>query len=179
LALHAHASATSPTLRGKFVRETLLCQGIPAPPNNVDTTLPDASMAATTRERFSIHSDSLACSGCHQMMDPIGLGLENFDAVGRYRTTENGVTIDASGELDGVPFTGPEGLGAALRDHPRLADCLTRSVYRYAFGRLEVAEEEPGLSEITTRFVNAGYDFRELLAGVALHPNFQSTGPLD
>jgi hypothetical protein len=179
LSLYAHASASSPTLRGKFVRESLLCQKIPSPPPDVDTTLPDTSQAPTTRERFTQHSTDLACAGCHQLMDPVGLGLENYDAIGAYRSTENGFPIDPSGDLDGTAFTSPDGLADALAVHPGVPTCLARSVFRYAWGRLETSAEEPWLTEISADFANSGFQLRQLLEGAALSPDFQITGALD
>jgi hypothetical protein len=179
LSIHAHASATSPTLRGKFVRETLLCQGIPAPPPGVDTTLPDASMASTTRDRFSIHASTAACQGCHSLMDPIGLGLENFDGIGRFRDTENGFAIDASGELDGVPFAKPAELAAAIANHPNLPECVTRTVFRYGWGRLEQPGEVDAVRRLALQFSVSNYSFSELLAAAALSVEFRTTGALD
>ena len=89
---------TSPVLRGKLVRERFLCQSPPPPPGNVIAMLgtPDAG---TTRERFAAHASVPQCSGCHQLMDPIGFGLEKYDAIGTYRPTENGVKVDTRGEV--------------------------------------------------------------------------------
>ncbi|MFW2390651.1 MAG: DUF1588 domain-containing protein, partial [Polyangiales bacterium] len=89
----------------------------------------------TARERLEKHVSSSACSGCHTLMDPIGLALENFDAVGMYRDAENGASIDPSGELDGIPYDDAVGMGQALRDNPALGPCLVESLFRYAVGR--------------------------------------------
>ena len=104
MTVFAHDDRTSPTLRGRFVRERLLCQQVLDPPENVITTLPDppVGQAVTTRERLAAHSEQPGCAGCHAATDPIGFALEHFDAIGRYRTTEVGLTIDATGDLDGV-----------------------------------------------------------------------------
>ena len=107
LALNAHADSTSPTRRGKFIREVLLCQAIPPPPPNVKTTLPEdpaGQAPRTMRQKLAQHRSVAACASCHARMDPIGLGLENFDAIGAYRSTDVGQPIDASGDLDGVTF---------------------------------------------------------------------------
>ena len=103
LAVQAHPDQTSPVLRGKFVRTKLMCQPPPPPPMDVDITPAGGRRRApTARERFAAHlTGGSSCSGCHQMMDPIGLAFESFDAIGQYRTTENGVTIDLSGEIVG------------------------------------------------------------------------------
>jgi hypothetical protein len=179
LSLYAHASVSSPTLRGKFVRQVLLCQAIPAPPPDVDTTLPDTSEAATARERFTIHRTNPNCAACHQLMDPIGLGLENFDAIGRFRTQENGQAIDASGDLDGQAFSGPAQLSDALASHPGLASCLSRTVFRYAWGRLENQADEPAITELATAFSGAGHALPALLRGAVSSSGFVNVGALD
>jgi hypothetical protein len=179
LSVNAHASVSSPTLRGKFVRQILLCQGIPAPPPNVDTTLPDVSEAATARERFTVHRTDPNCSSCHQLMDPIGLGLENFDAIGQYRSTENGQTIDASGELDGTAFQGPGPLADALSQHPGLPECLSRTVFRYAWGRLESQADEAFVGALTASFAAERYRFSSLLQGAVNAPEFVNVGEVD
>jgi hypothetical protein len=178
LATHAHPGRTSPTRRGKFIRESLLCQAVPAPPPDVDTTLPDTSDARTLREKLTEHRDNPACSGCHTLMDPLGLALEHFDGIGAHRTVENGVAIDASGDLDGLPFSDARGLGAALAADPRLADCFARTLLRYARGALETPSEEALLAELTASFAAAGYRVRELIQGVVTADAFRHVGGL-
>src|SRR5207247_2495716 len=92
----------------------------------------------STRERFESHALDLGCIGCHKRMDPIGLGFENFDAAGRWRETENGQPVDASGDIRGWPdggFAGATGLGRKLADSPRVKACVTRLWFEYASGR--------------------------------------------
>ena len=100
---HALASRTSPTLRGVFVRERILCQDIPPPPPNVDVNLAEPAPGAeaqTTRERLAEHRENPVCAGCHAFFDPIGLSFEHYDGIGAYRDTENGLPIDASADED-------------------------------------------------------------------------------
>jgi hypothetical protein len=179
LSLYSHSSSTSPTLRGKFVRETLLCQSIPAPPPDADTTLPAASETSTTRERFAQHSTDPGCAACHRVMDPIGLGLENFDAIGQFRAEENGFPIDASGELDGTPFDDPSGLARAVADHAELPECVARTVFRYGWGRMENGADEPFIEQLGGDFSGAGFQLRELILAAVKSPSFTTTGPLD
>jgi hypothetical protein len=179
LAAYAHISSSSPTLCGKFVREVLMCQGIPAPPPDVDTTLPDSTDGPTARERFTLHRADPTCAGCHQLMDPIGLGLENFDAIGRYRAQEGGVNIDASGELDGTAFSGPAQLADALAQHPQLGECLSRIVFRYAWGRLESAADEAFVQELAGAFAGDSYRLQGLLRSAVTSPSFVNVGELD
>jgi hypothetical protein len=180
LALNAHADSSSPTRRGKFIREVLLCQSIPPPPPNVDTTFPvDVPGAAptTTRQKLEKHRTlGASCTTCHKAMDPIGLGLENFDGIGAYRTKEAGQTIDASGDLDGATFTDARGLGAALKSNPDVGSCLARGVLRYATGHIEVDGEESVVNAVSQQFATDGYRFRSLLFSVVISAGFRYAG---
>jgi hypothetical protein len=178
LTLHSHASTSSPTLRGKFVREILLCQSIPAPPPNVDTTLPDTAGAVTMREKLAIHAEG-SCAACHTLMDPIGLALENFDGIGTYRETDNGAAIDASGTLDGVAFNDAAGLAQALSQHARFPECVARTLYRYSMGHVEELGEEPAITSLVTSFSGSGYKLKDLMLATAQLPGFRYVGALD
>ena len=180
VALHSHAGRSSPTLRGKAVRELLLCQKVPDPPGNVDFTLFEDSTNAvhrTARDRLTAHRSNPACAGCHKIMDPIGLALENFDTAGEYRTTENGAPIDTSGELNGVAFKNAADLGKILHDASAVPPCLVRRVYEYATGRPVEKGETALLEDLTQRFAADGYRFPELLRRVALSDAFSRIAP--
>jgi len=181
LALYSHPGRSSPTLRGKFVREVLLCQAVPPPPGNVDFSMfaDEANQKRTTaRERLGAHVSNPACAGCHSLMDPIGLALENMDGIGIERETENGSTIDPSGSLDGEAFADAPGLGAALSHHPQLAPCLVETVFRYAVGRNPVAGERDWLDWERDRFADSAYRLRPLLRTLVLSDAFRRTsGP--
>ncbi|NUQ63270.1 MAG: DUF1588 domain-containing protein, partial [Pirellulales bacterium] len=108
---------------------------IPDPPADANTAIPEVSEdAATMRERIAVHLEDPFCASCHQLTDPIGLGFENFDGIGRWRTTENDATIDASGELDGAAFQDAWGLAEAVANHPSTGPCLSQKVLQYATG---------------------------------------------
>ena len=132
LALHAHANQTSPVHRGLFVRKQLLCDSPPPPPANVVIDLPVLDAKLTTRQRFSQHATTAFCGSCHQLMDPIGLGFEGFDPVGRLRTTENGIAVDVSGELVhtdvDAKFAGPVELAGKLAVSQQVEDCAVTAV---------------------------------------------------
>jgi len=179
-ALYSHPGRSSATLRGKFVREVLLCQDIPAPPANVDFSIVEDTMGElrTARERLEAHVTNDACAGCHTLTDPIGLALESFDAIGMLRDEENGVPIDTSGELDGTVYEDAAGLGRALREHPALGPCLVRSLYRYAAGRDTAKGEQVLLAFLNERFAESEYSVRELMREVVLSAGFRTTsGP--
>lgn len=177
LALYAHPTSTSPTLRGRFVRETLLCQTIDLPPVNVNTALPEPSpQLRTLRERLTQHRADPSCAGCHARLDNIGYGFENFDGIGRYRVTENGAMINAAGDLDGGFFTDLPGLARQVHDHPDLPRCVVRRVYRWAYGRVEGAGEAREVARLGAVFEADGYRLRALLEAVATSPAFQTPG---
>ncbi len=174
LAYHSHPVASSPTLRGIFVRETLLCQPIPEAPADVDTSIPEPSgEAVTLRERVAEHLEVVECAGCHSLVDPIGLALENYDGLGVWRELDNGAPIDATGELDGAPFDGPYELATALRDHPRFGSCLTRQLYAYATGYTPERKDQDLIDALTERFVRSDFDVLTLMTEVAMSPAFR------
>jgi hypothetical protein len=174
LALHAHPTSTSSTLRGKFVRTDLLCDPIPPPPVNVNTGLPDPSPGALTlRERMAQHMSDPACRSCHVLMDPIGLGLENFDGIGRYRKKEAGAIIDPSGDLDGKKFTDARSLAMAIHDNDKLAPCFVRKLYAYATSFEPTEEERPTINTLTYDFRAAGHRVKSLLKSIATSPAFR------
>lgn len=173
--LHAHPGRSSSTLRGKAVREIMLCEPVPSPPANVNfTVVQDTSNPKfkTARERLTAHRTEATCAGCHKIMDPIGLGLENFDGAGQFRSTENGAPIDASGEIDGIKFNDSASLGQALHDNPAATACLSDSLFRYAAGR----DFDPGEREwrkwLGDQFKDSGYKVPDLMKTIATSDDF-------
>ncbi|MFO0686969.1 MAG: DUF1592 domain-containing protein [Sandaracinus sp.] len=178
LALNAHPIATSPTLRGKFIRERLLCDPVPPPPVGVNTQIPEPSPdALTLRDRLLAHQEVAYCAGCHRRLDGIGLGLEAFDALGRFREEENGVPIDASGELDGRTFEDARGLGLLIRDDPRFAECMVRQAYRVASGHLETEGEAETIDRLYVDFATHGYSLRRLFEELVVSDGFRRAVP--
>lgn len=174
LSLYAHAVATSPTLRGRFIRERLLCDPVPRPPVGVNTAIPAPSPnALTLRTRLLAHQQVAYCAGCHRRMDGIGLGLEGFDGLGRVRDLENGIPIDASGDVDGRPFADALELGQLIRDDPRFAECVVRQAYRVASGHIETTGEAGTIRELYVDFATHGHSLRHLLAAIAVSDGFR------
>lgn len=177
LALNSHATSTSPTYRGKFIQEMLRCQAVPPPPMNVPP-LPDDAAAGnqTMRQKLEMHREIEPCKTCHELMDPMGLAFENFDAMGAFRTMDAGQVIDASGELNGQPFTGPRELVTLLRNDPLVGQCAARNLYRYALGHVEGAEgnEGPAIDQIVTAFEGAQYQFTSLVQAIVSSPAFST-----
>jgi hypothetical protein len=175
LASHAHPARSSPTLRGKALRELLLCQKVPPPPPNVDFSSvedPDASLK-TARERLNVHSSNPSCAGCHLITDPMGLALENFDGAGHYRETEDGAPLDTTGDLDGTEFEDVNGLSQALRDHPMLPACLVKRMYSFGVGGpVSMSTDRQILAYLRERFTEHGFKVPELLREIALSKAF-------
>jgi hypothetical protein len=171
LALHAKRDQTSPVHRGMFVRRDLFCFEPPAPPAVEGIDPPALDPKLTTRERWSRHSEDPSCAGCHRLIDPLGLGFENYDAVGTYRTTENGRPIDPSGEIVGTdvpgPFTGAVALGQRLARSAEVRACVTLHWYRYAFGTNgDTPADACAVAALAQQFAAAGNDMRELLRAI-------------
>lgn len=179
LALQAHPTASSPTLRGKFLLENVFCQPIPAPPADVSTQLPEGDDYPTTRDRLEAHMEDPTCASCHQYLDPIGLGFENFDGLGIWRDAENGTTIDASGDVDGVPYTTPWGMAAAVHEDERVGPCLTEILVRYALAAELSDAEDPLVDWHAAGFEEAGYDLMSLMRDVALGPGMRRVGAVE
>ena len=182
LAMNSLPARTSATERGQFIAESLLCRTVPPPPPNVDTNLDDEEMQdpgpKTMREKLEPHRADPACSGCHNITDPLGLALEHFDTIGRFRATDQGLTIDASGELDGKYFADGAELAGLLREHPVVAACLVRKLYTYAGGRLPLAREADTLAEIEDELTLSGNRFDKLLIDLVTHDDFRFANPV-
>jgi uncharacterized protein DUF1592/uncharacterized protein DUF1588/uncharacterized protein DUF1595/uncharacterized protein DUF1585/uncharacterized protein DUF1587 len=175
LSLYSHPGRSSATLRGKAVRELLLCQNVPPPPPNVNFSLvQDTSNAQfrTARARLAKHSEDSMCASCHKLTDPLGLALENFDSSGEFRNSENGAAIDASGFLGDRSYADATGLGQALHDDPQTAACLVQRTYDYATGHAAPRSDRPYLRELTAGFVTDGYRYPALLSRIVLSDQF-------
>ncbi len=165
LALNAKTHGSSAIQRGAFLRRWILCQELPAPPDEVPA-LPKAQAGQSERQRLEQHRSAPACSGCHTLLDPLGFGLDHFDAIGAWRATdEQGQPISDAGEMIGAEppaFKGALELGTKVRALPGTTACVARQLYRFAFGRQESDQEAPALAALATAFA-AGGDFRQLV----------------
>lgn len=177
LALGAHPDQTSPVHRGLYVLERLLCDSPPPPPPELEVNPLPMDPSLTTRERLEQHVADPTCAGCHQFMDPIGLAMESYDAVGRFRTHENGKPIDTSGELFGVDVKGDfDGLGGLVDKLVASQDvslCAQRQLMRFAFGR-EVEDDEVCTLGTTLYETDPdGLRFRDVVLGIATSDAFR------
>lgn len=172
-----HEGRSSPTIRGKSVRELLLCQTVPQPPANVNFALvqdvhnPDFK---TARQRLKVHQENPACAGCHALTDPIGLGMENYDAIGDFRTHENGALIDATGSFNGKPYTGLIEFSRLLRDSSEAPSCVVQRVYEYGVGREAGAGDAKWLEFTAERFAADKYRLPALMRFIATSDAFRA-----
>ncbi len=167
LAAHAHTNQSGPIQRGATVRSNLLCTPPPPPPPDVNAIPPDPAPDATTREIFEQHTNDPACSGCHVLIDGIGLAFEGYDGIGAYRELQNGLAVDQSGNLVGTDvdgeFEGVVELATMLADSEDVRQCVTRQWFRYAFGRVEADQDSCSLDVLDQAFESSGHDVRALL----------------
>jgi hypothetical protein len=174
VASHSQPDRNSPTRRGVFILERFLCQTPPPPPDGVITTLPTDDRNMTTRQRLERFTSSEPCAACHALFDPLGFALEHLDAIGQYRATEGGLTIDATGALDGVPFDGEAQLGAALRQSSRAMACMMSNFYRSANGRVDATADAAQIDSLRQTLTSKGYVWRDLVADFVASDAFRS-----
>jgi uncharacterized protein DUF1592/uncharacterized protein DUF1588/uncharacterized protein DUF1585 len=169
----SRGNRTSPVARGRWTLSELLCQDPPAPPP--DVSIPsDAVITATTERAFlTAHRQNPTCAACHNQMDPIGLALENYDAIGAWRSMDHGEVIDASGSLpNGATFNGPRELAQVVAKDPRFRPCFAGAVLTYALGRSMRGSDTPYLSALSQ--ANAtGIGLREILARIVTSDPFR------
>jgi hypothetical protein len=171
---HSQPDHNSPTRRGVFILENFLCQTPPPPPAGVSTTLPTEDPNLTTRQKLEQFTASAPCAECHAMFDPLGFALEHLDSIGKYRGTEDGLIIDASGTLDGVAFDGEAQLGAALRQSSRAMTCMMNNFYRDANGRVDAAADSAQIDALGQTLTSKGYVWRDLVAEFVTSDAFRS-----
>ena len=182
LSRYANSAESHPFKRGAFFYERVLCHDLPAPENAGIVEAPTPDPDATTRERFSFHSESSpSCYSCHQFLDGPGFSFENYDGVGQYRTTENGNLIDASGILRGretfdpteeLTFTDLQHLSTLVADSDNAAQCVAKQYYRYTTGRVETDADSCALESFIQTYKDNGYNLQTMLLGIVNAPGF-------
>jgi hypothetical protein len=178
LTVTSYATRTSPVIRGKWILDNVLGVPPPPPPPNVPALKENAHGATKTlsiRERMAEHRKNPACSGCHQLMDPAGFSLENYDAVGRWRTVDEGKPIDVSGSLpDGSKFEGAAGLQKALLRHPEaFGNTFTGKLLTYALGRGVEYSDAPAVRKIVREAQSQDFRFSSFILGIVNSTPFQ------
>jgi hypothetical protein len=176
LSISSYATRTSPVLRGKWVLDNLLGAAPPPPPDGVPPLVEAGLGTATSmRQRLEQHRANPSCSVCHNQMDPIGFGLENYDASGAFRTKDGNFDIDSSGTLpDGRSFTGAKGLKQTLRGQAdAFATNFTEKLMTYALGRGLERSDHRIVMEITSAAAANGYKFSTFVSGIINSRPFQ------
>lgn len=201
MTLTSSPSDTSPTGRGVFIREHFLCHDVPPPPPGVDATLPmvTESRPLTNRDRLEIHLNSTPCMSCHKLIDSIGVGFEQYDAIGQFREQlllkfrdpdydgaddekkEIEVKLDLDTEahvqgLEGSEFSTPKELGQILANDPGCQRCVVKQLFRYAMGREETAGDQIAIDGMLDTFESSGFKFREMMVAVVKSDPFLGRG---
>lgn len=176
LTVTSYATRTSPVIRGKWILENFLGTPPPPPPGNVGS-LSDNTVAANLpiRERLAEHRTNASCASCHRLIDPVGFSLEQFDAVGRWRTLDEGKAVDAAGGLpDGSEFEGVAGLEKALLQRPELfVRTLVEKLFIFALGRAPDESDAPAIRKIVRDARANNYRFSSLIVGITTSAPFQ------
>jgi hypothetical protein len=180
MAALSHSNQTSIVLRGKFVRERVMCHLLQAPPDDLDISLPPLDESLSTRERFARHMQDPVCSGCHVLTDPLGLGFEHYGPLGEWRDEETpGVPVDASGlivaagDLDGT-FYGLDELSELLANGAQIEQCFVLNIFRSGFGRDPGDADACTVSGLEAGFANSGGDIQSLLREIPTTETFRS-----
>ncbi len=173
----AHGAQASPVLRGKFVMEQMLCSPPPAPPDNVDASLPAIDPSKTAREQLTELTGQGVCAACHQLINPPGFAFEHFDALGRYRETDRGLPIDASGDLQGPGdanghFENHMELMQLLANSETVRSCVVSKWFVYAHGRASAELDTCSLEQMREAFRISGGNVRDLLLHLTETPAF-------
>ena len=184
LTLGANAYDSDPIRRGKLVRERLVsCEKLPPPPNNIpELEPPDPNKPA--RERYEQHSKEEPCRSCHVLTDPIGFGLQHFDAIGQYRLMEGVHPIDASGTVQGldganVTFDGFIELAYVLADSEAVRKCVARQLFRFGFARREALADIPSIDAAYATSVAADDNLREYIVALTTTSSFRYRMPAE
>jgi len=178
LTSHANAHDPSAVFRGKFIRNRLLCTDIAPPPPDVEDSVPRVmGEQRTSRQRLQAHTQG-ACAGCHDLMDPLGFGFENFDSIGRWRDLDNEQPIDATGAVSATldadgPYDGAIELMERLAGSRQVHVCFTENLFRYAHGRRAEMEDEPSLDSANLGLSPGETSIREILIRLTQTDSFR------
>ena len=171
MATHANANQSSPVFRGKFVREQLMCNTLPPPPNDLVIVPPELDPEKTTKEQFEEIGANPACAGCHTLMNPIGFIFEHYDGVGQWRDEQNGMPIDALGEvvqtddIDGE-YDGALEFASALAGSTQVQECVSSQWFRFAYNRTVTEEDSCSVEQLNDAFSSSNFNIRSLLVAL-------------
>jgi hypothetical protein len=167
---YARPNESSPIKRGKWLRVRILCQDLPDPPANVPQ-LPAPMPGVSNRDAIAMHVNNPACSGCHNLIDGLGFGLEQYDGIGQLRTMDQGVPVDTSGDINNTTdinesFNGGAQLAALLASSDQVRDCAPTQWFRYSMGRREEDADSCSLKSVRDAFASTGGDLKELMVAL-------------
>jgi hypothetical protein len=171
MATHANLNQSSPVFRGKFVREQLMCDTLPLPPNDLVIEPPELDPTKTTKEQFEEIGANPTCAGCHSLMNPIGFIFEHYDGVGQWRDQQNGKDIDATGEvvqtedIDGV-YDGAIELAHALAGSSQVQECVSSQWFRFAYNRTVTPEDSCSVEQLNEVFADSNFNIKALLVAL-------------
>ena len=175
MASHGHANESAPIPRGNFVRRRLMCQELPPPPEELDTSFPDPDPDYTTRERFEEKTGDPDCQTCHLYINGVGFGFAAFDGAGGYRTTDNGKQVNTYGEIHGLEsllddssaaYDGVGQMQQVLSQTDSSKRCLATQFYRFARGYIETSSDENTIDNLTQLFAASDYNLQDLMVGI-------------
>jgi hypothetical protein len=176
LTVHGREEGLAPIVRGKFVRESLLCEPPPPPPDNVPP-LPEQKGTESVRARLEAHRTNPACTACHAAIDPIGLGLEQYDLTGRFRVKDaGGNALTGKGRVEGLDkpdYTGGVELAGKLRGAAQFPGCFATQVFRYGFGRDAGVGDACALDAVTAAFKQQDHALPALLLALVGSDSFR------
>jgi hypothetical protein len=171
MATHANVNQSSPVFRGKFVREQLMCNTLPPPPNDLVIVPPELDPNKTTKEQFEEIGANPACAGCHTLMNPIGFIFEHYDGIGLWRDQQNGKNIDATGDvvqtddIDGN-YDGALELASALAGSTQVRECVSSQWFRFAYNRTVTTEDSCSIEQLNDVFRSSGFNMKALLVAL-------------
>ncbi len=173
---------THPVSRGSWILNNVLCDTVPPPPPGV-TALPDSSLVNSPRELAALHASQTSCKGCHARMDPLGFGLENYNASGKWITSYNlgkwsgrGISVVADGLLDGERFNGPGELKRLVANNPETSICMSRKIVSFALGRTMNLKDHCLSEDLGVNVISNGGSFEDVLKKIINSPSFKENG---
>lgn len=181
LAAQSRRTRTAPTIRGMYVQSRLRCQDLPPPPPEVPMDIPDGTdddpQDKSIRELLEEHRENPVCAACHDTLDPPGLAMEHFDALGAYRTVDAGFPVDDATEIEGSAIEGMPGLAGFLRDDESVRRCMVRQLFRFTTGHREVVEEADAIEALAGVLDESEYKLTEFLPELLASTSFRALAP--
>lgn len=181
MAAHGHANETAPVPRGAFVRDRIMCQQLPPPPVDLDTSFPDPDPEMTTRERFAERTKAPECQACHLYLNGVGFGFEAFDGAGGFRTKDKDKLVDTSAVIHGLDgllssttaaYDGARDMQSVLAETDGTKACMATQFYRFSRGYVEASSDRNTLANLVSLFASNNFNLQDLMIGVTQLQSF-------